>query len=265
MKTKKPRRRADAGDAKRGPRRRADAGDAKRGRDADRSRDAGRGRDAGRSGTKSEATRRRVLDEALALFQARGVEATTMRDIARAAGLSLGAAYYYFPSKEALIFQYYEDNQREMETVAERAGGTLRERLGFLLHAKLDSIGPHRAMLGAIIARLVDPGDPLSAFSSQTRAVRERAIGIFSRVLASTGLPSSAIAVAANTLWLVQLAAMLVFVNDKSASNARTHALVDEGLDLVVPLLPLLGTPAGTTLCDRVTAALSRAGIVLAA
>ena len=34
-----------------------------------------------------------------------------MRDIAKAAGLSLGAAYYYFPSKEALVFAYYEQNQ----------------------------------------------------------------------------------------------------------------------------------------------------------
>ena len=60
---------------------------------------------------KSEATRRKLLERALRLFQHRGVEATTMRDIARAAGLSLGAAYYYFPSKEALLFAYYEANQ----------------------------------------------------------------------------------------------------------------------------------------------------------
>src|SRR5262249_3991252 len=60
---------------------------------------------------KSEATRRHLLERALVLFKERGVEATTMRDIAKAAGLSLGAAYYYFPSKEALVFAYYEANQ----------------------------------------------------------------------------------------------------------------------------------------------------------
>src|SRR5690348_1319578 len=62
---------------------------------------------------KRDATRRHLVERALALFQERGVEGTTMRDIAKAAGMSLGAAYYYFPSKEALVFAFYEDNQAE--------------------------------------------------------------------------------------------------------------------------------------------------------
>jgi len=214
--------------------------------------------------TKSDATRRVLLERALALFQEHGVEATTMRDIARAANLSLGAAYYYFPSKEALIFAFYEQNQHAMEAIAARARGTLRERLGALMHGKLESIRPQRAMLGAIVARLVDPGDPLGAFSAQTSAVRDRAIEIFGELLATTDLPPAATLVAARALWLLQMAAMLVFVNDPSAKSARTHGLVDDGLDLLVPLLPLLATPPGRAIVERVTAALSRAGIALA-
>ncbi|MBA3503329.1 MAG: TetR family transcriptional regulator [Myxococcota bacterium] len=214
--------------------------------------------------TKSEATRRILMERALAMFQDRGVEATTMRDIARASNLSLGAAYYYFPSKEALIFAYYEQNQQAMEELGLRASGTLRERLGALMHGKLESIRPQRAMLGAIVARLVDPGDPVGAFSAQTRAVRERAIQIFAETLAAGGLTPPAISVAAHTLWLLQMATLLVFVNDTSAKSARTHGLVDDGLDLLVPLLPLLATPPGRAICERVTTALGRAGIALA-
>jgi AcrR family transcriptional regulator len=214
--------------------------------------------------TKSDATRQRLLDTALELFQDKGVDATTMRDIAKAAGLALGAAYYYWPSKEALMFAFYEQNQADIEQIALRASGTLRERLGALMHGKLESIRPQRVMLGRIIARLVDPSDPLGAFSTQTRAVRARAIEVFARTLEGE-LPPAAVAVAAHALWLVQLAAMLVFVNDTSARSQKTHGLVDEGLDLLVPLLPLLGTPAGQALCERVTAALTRAGIAIAA
>ena len=54
-----------------------------------------------------------VLDTALALFRERGFEETTIRDIASRAGLSLGAAYYYFKSKEALVAAYYGFVQRE--------------------------------------------------------------------------------------------------------------------------------------------------------
>ena len=53
---------------------------------------------------KSEASRRKVLDAALALFSSQGFGATSMRQIAQRAGLSVGNVYHHFPNKEA-IFQ----------------------------------------------------------------------------------------------------------------------------------------------------------------
>jgi AcrR family transcriptional regulator len=215
---------------------------------------------------KRDATRRRLLESALGLFQKRGVAATTMRDIAKAAGLSLGASYYYFPSKEALMFAYYEANQAEIEaTIGQRAlEGTLRERLGMLFHEKLETIRPQRAMLVSILPHLMNPGDPLSAFSTETREVRSRAVALFARALGDA-VPPAQVPLVANALWLIQLAAMLLYVHDDSPQQRRTHGLVDDGLDLLVPLLPLLGTPPGQALVDRLTAALTRAGISPAA
>jgi len=211
---------------------------------------------------KRDATRRILLAKALALFQKKGVDATTMRDIAKAAGMSLGAAYYYFPSKEALVFAYYEDIQNQLDLRA-RPTGTLRERLGALFHAKLEAIRPHRAMLSSIIAHLVNPGDPLSAFSAQTRSVRDRSLAMWAREL-DGAVPSAAVPVVANALWLLNLAAMLIYINDVSPGERRTHGLVDDGLDMVVPLLPLLGSPPGLALVQRMVGALDRAGIGLA-
>jgi AcrR family transcriptional regulator len=215
--------------------------------------------------TKRDATRRRLLDRALALFQQRGVEATTMRDIARAAGLSLGAAYYHFPSKDALMFAYYEANQSEMEAAAERTTGGVRERLGADFHARLGTVRPYRRMLAAIVGRLVDPGDPLSALSSHQRAVRERAIAMLAGILRDAGLSPDSVRLAAGALWLLQMAALLLYVHDESPGGARTHRLVDDALDLVVPMLPVLDTPFGRDLAARVVAALDRAGIPLPA
>jgi AcrR family transcriptional regulator len=196
------------------------------------------------------------------LFQKKGVEQTTMRDIAKAAGLSLGAAYYYFPSKDALVFAYYEDNQREMEELGERAEGTLREKLGAIFHGKLEGIRPQRKMLATIIARLADPGDPISAFSQQSRSVRERSVAVIERAIADS-VPADVAPLAANALWLLLMSLMLVYVNDDSPGEARTHGLVDDALDMVVGMLPMLGTPMGKALVGRVTASLDRAGIAL--
>jgi AcrR family transcriptional regulator len=52
---------------------------------------------------RAEARPDEVLDAALDLFIEKGFAATRVEDIARRAGLSKGAVYLYFPSKEAII------------------------------------------------------------------------------------------------------------------------------------------------------------------
>jgi AcrR family transcriptional regulator len=55
------------------------------------------------SGEASSNKRDAVLAAAVRCFAARGLAGTGMRDIARAAGLTEGTLYHYFPSKAALI------------------------------------------------------------------------------------------------------------------------------------------------------------------
>ena len=52
---------------------------------------------------KSERSRRYVLDAALDLFSHRGYGATSVRDVADAAGVSTGNLYHHFPDKEAIF------------------------------------------------------------------------------------------------------------------------------------------------------------------
>ena len=52
---------------------------------------------------KSERSRRQVLDAALNLFSHHGYRATTMREIADAAGVSTGNVYHHFPDKQAIF------------------------------------------------------------------------------------------------------------------------------------------------------------------
>jgi AcrR family transcriptional regulator len=67
------------------------------------------------STAKAEDTRRRILQAALGLFQTRGFDDTTMREIAQEAGVATGAAYYYFASKEAMVMAFYELASSEMQ------------------------------------------------------------------------------------------------------------------------------------------------------
>jgi len=62
------------------------------------------------------ATRRRVLRHALTLFNANGVEATTIDHLRKASGQSVGTIYHHFRSKEgvvaALLFVALDDQSR---------------------------------------------------------------------------------------------------------------------------------------------------------
>jgi len=91
----------------------------------------------------SEETRRRIVETALTLFRERGFDETTIRDIASEAGLSLGAAYYYFKSKEAIVAAYYDYVQTEHQLRARETfarAGDLRSRLRGAIHTKIDIV-----------------------------------------------------------------------------------------------------------------------------
>jgi AcrR family transcriptional regulator len=54
------------------------------------------------------ATRRRLIEAGFVAFGGRGYHATSMADVARAAGMSQGAAYNHFAGKEALFAAAFE-------------------------------------------------------------------------------------------------------------------------------------------------------------
>src|SRR5262249_34562047 len=58
-----------------------------------------RGRPSGRT-AQGAAARDRLYETAMQLIAERGYEATTLRDIAKAANVSVGLLYRYFPSKQ---------------------------------------------------------------------------------------------------------------------------------------------------------------------
>jgi AcrR family transcriptional regulator len=55
-----------------------------------------------------------ILDAAARLFRQNGYVHTTMRDIARAAGMLAGSIYYHFPSKEDLLVAVYAEGVRRV-------------------------------------------------------------------------------------------------------------------------------------------------------
>jgi AcrR family transcriptional regulator len=191
--------------------------------------------------SKSDETRARILAAALELFRAKGFEETTMREIALAAGVATGAAYYYFDSKDAIVLAFYDQAQKDMEPRLNEvldANKDLRMRLKGIIEVKLEYFKSSRRLLGALAGH-TDPEHPLSPFSAQTEAIRandtksfERALG-GSRVRVSDDLREYL----PRILWMYQMGIILFWIYDRSSGQKKTRALIDRSLDVVVRLI----------------------------
>jgi len=187
-----------------------------------------------------ERTRELIFERALELFRRRGFEETTMRDIARAAKVATGAAYYYFPSKEAIVSTYYDRVQslhaaRVQEELAGKEG--LRARLGMVMHTKLEILQNDRMFLGALFRYTGEPGHQLSVFGKGAEAQRKQSTELFRQALDGSEVSEELKQFLPWVLWLAHLGIILFFIHDESESQAKTRKLVDGVLDLLTTLL----------------------------
>lgn len=194
-----------------------------------------RGRPQGRT-PQGAAARDRLYATALRLIAARGYDATTLRDVAKAAGVSVGLLYRYFPSKQAVVIALYDElSSAYAREAVGMPGGRWRDRFIFALKTSLDVLTPHRVALRALTPVLV--GDPDEGiFSASTAFSRLRVQQVFEHaVVGSSDAPQQPVAAAlGRLLYLVHLAVLLWWLLDKSTNQRATGALVS----LIQQLLP---------------------------
>jgi len=195
---------------------------------------------------KSDRTRALILDTALRLFRKEGFEDTTLRDIAAAAGISLGSAYYYFESKEAIIAAYYDFVQSDYILKAKEALAStpvFRARLAAVLHAKLDVLRDDRRILSGLFRFGGDPSHPLSWFGRHTEHLRRSSMEVMAEVTDVLHMPADTRRVAPTLLWALEMGILLYFVHDGSAGQWRTRKLIDGVAGLAARLAGLIVSP----------------------
>lgn len=192
---------------------------------------------------KAQVTRSHLLSTALNIFRERGLDSATMRELASAAGASLGSAYYYFPSKEAIIQAYYDDVQLEHARRLQEAIAAKRldlaGRLRVAFHSKLDILQGDRKLLSALFRYTGDPHYPLSALGEGTRKNRLESMAVFATALSDERLPDDIRALLPAALWALHLGILLYFIYDDSPGQERTRRLVDGALTLIVRIIAL--------------------------
>lgn len=120
---------------------------------------------------KTERSRRHVLDAALRLFSRQGYRATSVRDIATAAHVSIGNLYHHFPDKEA-IFRTLLDELRDLTGSTEfpfrrvlATGADFPDNLEVLGFAARDSVRQFRPYFAMIYVDVIEfEGEHIRSF-----------------------------------------------------------------------------------------------------
>lgn len=125
---------------------------------------------------RAAATRERILDAALSLFNERGVAAVTTNHIAATAGISPGNLYYWFRHKEAIVRALYlrfaADHRRLWDSAEAATDGPLTpdDLRGRLVDAA--AVGTRYRFLTRDILALVHADPELAELYREVRADR---------------------------------------------------------------------------------------------
>jgi AcrR family transcriptional regulator len=197
---------------------------------------------------RAQQTRAAIAEAALALFRERGFDATTMRDIARQAGVSTGNAYYYFASKEELVQEFYALSHAEhlaASAAVLAASADLGARLRGTLLALIDTSAPYHDFAATFYKYAAEPSSPLSPFSRQSAPARDASIELYRQVVdgSSARMSREVRERLPELLWLYSMGVVLYWVHDRSPGCARTRHLIDVTAPAVARLIAATRIP----------------------
>lgn len=178
------------------------------------------------AGVNSEDTRDAIVDGALRVFARDGFAAAPLGDIAAHAGITKGAIYWHFPSKDALfrgVIDRIGRRFREHVLKPALARDTAAERLETMVRAYVSFVRQNPAVCRFLVQALLD-GEP------RRRAAAERVFaqssGVVAAMLDEAGAPFVTSADALADAFLAGLLGARV-VGDADESD-RTRAIFAE-------------------------------------
>ena len=195
------------------------------------------------SAKQKEENRRLIIQTAVDLIMEKGFKATTMRAIARQAGVGDATIYNYFPTKESILFGYYED---ALENAVEGLKGiqdfnrfNLREQLQALFEALLEIYLPDREFVaesfGPVFMALIPGNQSLLAIKKRFTHI----VDDMFQAAVEVGEISDQVfkELTYHVLWDFYVGTVLYWVRDDSPGFTNTTVFLDKSLALGYSLL----------------------------
>jgi AcrR family transcriptional regulator len=183
------------------------------------------------------ATRQSILQAARRLFAENGFEATTTRDIARAAKIASGTLFNYFTTKEAILACMVEKalgNALEDAVRGATTANTFEESLFALNAACLRRWKPLRRYLPALLTTSLSPlAEDVDQHGSTLRLQHLEAVSQLAGKFGHQELSPLAL----QLYWTLYIGVLVFWARDKSPKQEDTLALIDQSLNMFVDWL----------------------------
>ena len=198
--------------------------------------------------TKAQQTRERIYSCAMDLFLRHGYEKTTMRMIADQAGVNVALSYYYFPSKEHLVSEFYRNFSRdfiERSAAVVENNSKLEARLIGVAETMFAAAGPYHAFSGSLFATAASPTSPLNPFSADCADIRSDGIALCARVIdgCTPRVPKDVAQELPFLLWVFNLGMLYCWIHDHSEHQEKTRTILRQSARLMAGLLRLSSPP----------------------
>ena len=177
-----------------------------------------------------EATRQRIRESARELFQSQGFEATTTRDIAKAAGIAAGTMFNYFASKEAVVMEFVREALEAADESSRkrvREGMSLGEELFSLISAGLRELRSLRRFLRPAMEWGFSP----AADSEDGRIIRGHHLERVAVIL-QKHQEEPATSVQLQMYWMLFTGLLTFWTADESRHQEGTLALLDQSMQM---------------------------------
>ena len=174
----------------------------------------------------SATTREHIVEAALALVADRGFTATSVDDIASAAGVAKGSVFYNFGSKSGLFEAIITEGVTRLTAALRGAADGLhgRDALEALVTELLTQVRAHPDFAKLMVAETFRTG---RSWQDSIRLVRDESMGAFAAVVAETWPDRDPSLTAAALFGATLLAGLewLVFQPDRTLEDVRTAVL----------------------------------------
>lgn len=187
--------------------------------------------------------RKKIIAAAVNLISTKDVKTATMREIARSAGLGDATIYNYFPTKEAIVYGYYEDKfdqvVEKLKTIADFHEYTFQEQLQTFFETKLGILLADREFLEKTFKMTFFA---LSQHYTRIRPIKDKFMtiieDIFANAVEAKEIPDQVFKeLTMQIFWEYYIGVVIYWLKDTSDRFESTSVLIDKSIDLACSAL----------------------------